>query len=146
MKPAVYSLLAIDVVINHPSYGQHELSRQENGGGQISIAYNTDLANHTTTASGYVVVNKLNGHAGSIQIEVAQNSPNDLWLRGFCNWLDSSCPIANFADATITVKDNATGKMYTGTGVTPVKRPDRTMGEQAATMTCSFLCAYIVEN
>ena len=139
---SVYSLVDTQTVISHPSVGRKVLSDEENGGGQISIQFTGDMANHNQTANGYVVISKVRSRAGQVTLEVPQNSPSDLFLDNLCGYL-ASAPTKEFALSKLNVIDTASGKQWTCTGVTPQKRPDRTYAAQAGTLNYTFLCADI---
>ena len=47
----------------------------------MTISAAGDLTSHTTTADGYIVVNKLKTTNGTITLEVPQNSVGDSFLR-----------------------------------------------------------------
>jgi hypothetical protein len=51
------------------------------GMGKIVVSAAGDLTSHTTTADGYIVVNKLKTTNGTITLEVPQNSVGDDFLR-----------------------------------------------------------------
>lgn len=138
---ATYSLQDVSVVIEHPDVGSKVLS-EEGRGGQISISFAADMSSHTTSAGGYVVVNKITTHSGSVSLALAQNSSADLWMRKLCNYL-KGCTVTRFALATLTIRDAATGQSYECTGVTPQKVPDIQYDQTAGTVQYGLLCAYI---
>ena len=145
-KPfAVFSLPDTHTVLSHPDIGRIILSAQNNGGGQISVSYNMDLSGHTQTASGYTVINKTVGHAGVVNVEVAQNSNNDKFLQTFIDKLER-LHASKFADGTLTLNDTASGYSISCSGVTPQKRPDRSYAQQSGTLQYSFLCANIKQD
>lgn len=110
--------------------------------GRIVISYSADMSSHTTSAGGYVVVNKITAHAGTVALEMPQNSAGDLWLRDWCMTL-KSVNVKKFALATLVITDNATGQTYTMTGVTPQKIPDISYDQAAGTVQYTLLCAYV---
>lgn len=145
MSYSVYSLADTHTVINHPSVGQKVLSDEENGGGDITIDYTGDMSQHQQTSNGFTVISKLRSRAGTISIQVAQNSQNDEYLSRWISYL-ASAPAGEFAQTVMTVKDDASGKTYNASGVTPQKRPTRQYSAQSGMLTYVLLCASITEN
>ena len=72
---SVYSLADTKAVLSHPNVGQCSL--HQGGTGKIVISASGDLSSHTTTANGFVVVNRLKSENGVVTIEVPQNSAAD---------------------------------------------------------------------
>ena len=93
-KYSVYSLADVVMTMNNPDVGMCVVS--DEGGGRIVISRTGDLSSHTTTATGYVVVNKLRSTAGTIAMELPQNSPADAYMRKLIKHLTTS-PTAKFA-------------------------------------------------
>ena len=75
----VYSLPDCKSVLYHPDVGTANLHQCGMGKSVVSAA--GDLTSHTTTADGYIVVNKLKTTNGMITLEVPQNSIGDDFLR-----------------------------------------------------------------
>ena len=75
----IYSLPDVRAVLSHPDIGTANL--HQCGRGKMVISAAGDLTSHTTTADGYVVVNRLKSTSGQITIEVPQNSLGDWFLR-----------------------------------------------------------------
>lgn len=75
---AVYSLEDVSVSFNHPDIGQSSISTDAGDGyayqlseasrGRVIISYSADMSSHTTSAGGYVVVNKITAHAGTVAL------------------------------------------------------------------------------
>ena len=145
MAYAVYSITDTQTVINHPSVGRKVLSDENNGGGQVSIAYSMDMSSQTQTANGYTVINKVRSHAGNVTMEIPQNSPSDYYLRRLIAYLETA-DASEFGLTTITIRDNAAGITFNCTGVTPQKRPDRAYAQQSGNLNYVFLCADITET
>lgn len=146
-KFATYSLQ--DVQCNIDYNGLH--CTLSNGGGQISLSRSGDLSSHTTTATGNVTVNKIRSVAGTINIEVPQNSEEDRFLREWIEWVKSTTSSA-FADTKIEIFDplfpggQGHGRLYTCSGVTPTKEPDVQYGQTSASRQYTMLAAEIVET
>ena len=84
----VYSLPDVKSVLYHPDVGTANLHLC--GIGKITVSAAGDLTSHTTTADGYVVVNRLKSTSGQITIEVPQNSLGDWFLRRWAKWQKNS--------------------------------------------------------
>ena len=142
-KYSVYSLADVTVTVNNPSVGQCVVSKE--GGGRLVINRNGDLSSHTMTATGYVVVNKMRNVAGSISLEMPQNSPSDKYFRKLIKFL-TNASTDQFALTTITINDPAGEKVITGTGMTPQRWPDDNYDQTSSTRNYVFLTAEIAET
>lgn len=121
MAFSVYSLADVVTTLKHPDVGNCVISAT--GGGRVTISYAGDLASNTTTATGYVVVNKLRSTNGQIGLEIPQNSDADKFLRKWINYVKNA-KTARFALGTFILNDPAGGRTLTMTGVVPQKEPD----------------------
>ena len=121
MAYSVYSLPDIKLTFSHPKFKTNVLSNM--GSGRISVSYAGDLASNTTTATGYVVINKLVAKNGSIGLEIPCNSSADNLLRNWIQHIKTS-PTKEFATATMTLIDDAVGRKFEFRGVVPQKEPD----------------------
>ncbi len=142
-KTTVYSLADVRTVMYHQSVGQCVLSSQ--GVGKISITYAGDLSSHTATADGYVVVNRLRTHNGTIILEVPQNSSADEFLRKWARYLKNAESYL-FALTALNIVDAAGGFTICCEGVTPQKIPDRTYDQTAGMVSWTLLAASISES
>ena len=141
-KYSVYSLADVVMTINNPDVGMCVVS--DEGGGRIVISRTGDLSPHTTTATGYVVVNKLRSTAGTIAMELPQNSPADAYMRKLIKHLNNS-PTAKFALTKMTLNDPAGGKVITAVGCTPQKWPDENYDATSSTRNYTFLAAEVTD-
>ena len=107
---SAYSLADVRTALYHPDVGQCILS--EEGLGKITISRTGDLASHTTTADGYVVINKMRSVNGTVTLEVPQNSLADRFLRKWIRFVTST-HTSNFPRSTMTVQDSAGSILYT---------------------------------
>ena len=142
-KYSVYSLADVVVTINHEDVGQCVIS--DEGGGRVVITRSGDLSNHTVTATGYVVVNKLRSVNGTVALELPQNSPADAYMRKLIKHLISAAT-DKFAISKMTVNDPAGGKVITLTGLTPQKWPDENYDQTSSTRNYTWLAANIAET
>ncbi len=143
-KFSVYSMADVRAVIYHPEVGQCVLSNQ--GVGRIGISFAGDLSSHTTTADGYVVVNRLRSENGVITLEVPQNSTADEFLRKWAKYLKNVGWTVNFARTALNIVDNAGYFTIYCEGVTPQKVPDRTYDQASTNVTWTLLAASIAES
>ena len=144
MNYSVYSLADTHAVLSHPNVGDGNLHR--GGSGKIVVSRSGDLSSHTTTADGYVVVNRMKSENGTITIEVPQNSEADAFLRRWANYLQNVQDSTEFARSTLVIKDTAGGLLITATGVTPQKIPDRTWDRTSTNVTYTLLAAAITDK
>ena len=142
-KYSVYSFADIVLTVNHPKVGQ--LIVTDEGGGRIVVSNTGDLSSHTTTATGYTVVNKLRAPAGTLTIEVAHNSEADKYLKKLIDYVNDA-PSDQFALTTIVLNDPAANCITTATGCTPQKKPERNYDAQSSLKQYVFLAADITET
>lgn len=140
---AVYSLPDIISVINHVGVGKCVLS--DAGGGRITVSYTGDLASVTTTATGYVVINKLVAKNGSIGLEVPNNSDADEFMRKYIRYVEKA-KTSEFALATLTLTDPAAGRKLSFYGVVPQKRPDEGYDATSSNRQYNLLFAEMTED
>lgn len=119
---AVYSLKDVVVSMTYGADGT-QCNISEAGGGRISISYAGDIGSHTTTATGYVVINKLASKAGTCSLEIPVNSDADKYLRGWIKYV-KSCANSNFANANLVLDDKMAGRKTTLWNIIPQKEPD----------------------
>ena len=140
----VYSLPDVKSVLYHPDVGTANLHLC--GIGKILVSAAGDLSSHTTTADGYVVVNRLRTTSGTITLEVPQNSAADAFLRRWAKWARSTANANRIALGTLTISDDVSGFRTTCTGVSLQKVPDRTWDRTGTNVTYTLLAATITEQ
>lgn len=143
MAFAVYSLADVITNISHPDVGQCVLS--DAGGGRITVSYAGDMATNTTTAAGYVVVNKLRAKNGSLGLEIPANSQADVFLRKWIKYLKNSVT-SRFALTNFVLKDTAAGRTLTFNGVVPQKEPDEGYDQTSGNRQYNLLFAEMIEQ
>ena len=143
MSYAVYSLADTRTVLYHPNVGQANL--HQCGRGKMVISYSGDQSSHTTTADGYVVVNKLKSDNGMITLEVPQKSVADEFLSKFARYL-RTCDSSRFLLGSLTVYDTAGKRTIYMTGVTVQKAPDRTYDRTSTNLTYTLMAASVTEQ
>ena len=140
----VYSFPDVKAVISHEDIGQCSL--HESGLGKITVSAAGDLSSHTTTADGYVIVNRLKSTNGTITIEVPQGSVADWFLRKWARWARSLTNPNRIALGVLTIQDTAAGYTIACTGVSLQKAPDRVFDRTASNVAYTFLAATITEQ
>ena len=163
----VYSLPDCKSVLYHPDVGTANL--HQCGMGKIVVSAAGDLTSHTTTADGYIVVNKLkttNGTVtlevpqnsgyivvnklkttnGTVTLEVPQNSVGDDFLRRWARWARSTASPNRIALGTLTIYDAVAGFTVVCTGVSLQKVPDRTFDRTGTNLTYTLLATTITEQ
>ena len=140
----VYSLPDVKAVLSHPDVGTANL--HQCGIGKITLSAAGDLASHTATADGYVVVNRLKTTHGTVQVEVPQNSAADAFLRRWAKWARSTSRPERIALGTLTVTDGVSGFKTTCTGVSLQKVPDRTYDRTGTNVSYTLLAAMITDQ
>ena len=138
MAFSVYSLADVITTFNHPDVGKCVLSNE--GGGRITVSYAGDMASNTTTATGYVVVNKLVAKNGTCSVEIPTNSSADNFLRKWIKYIKTA-PTKRFALATLILNDSAAGRVLNMTGVVPQKEPDEGYDQQSGNRQYNLLFA-----
>ena len=144
MAYSVYSLPDTRAVLSHPDVGTANL--HQCGHGKLTVSRSGDLTSHTTTADGYVVVNKLKSTNGVITLEIPQNSLGDWFLRRWANWQKNSQESARVALGTLTIQDTAGGFSIVCTGVTLQKIPDRIYDRTSSNLVYTLLATTITEQ
>ena len=137
----VYSLPDCKSVLYHPDVGTANL--HQCGMGKIVVSAAGDLTSHTTTADGYIVVNKLKTTNGTITLEVPQNSIGDDFLRRWARWARSTASPNRIALGTLTIYDAVAGFTVICTGVSLQKVPDRTFDRTGTNLTYTLLATTI---
>ena len=140
----VYSFPDVKAVIYHEDIGQCSL--HESGLGKITVSAAGDLSSHTTTADGYVIVNRLKSTNGTITLEVPQGSVADWFLRKWARWARSLQNPSRIALGVLTIQDTVAGYTISATGLSLQKAPDRVFDRTAGNIAYVFLAATITEQ
>ena len=142
---SVYSLADVKVVMQHKKVGKCVISKT--GGGRITVSYTGDLSSDTTTATGYVVVNRLVSKNGAISMEIPVNSVADQFLRDSIKYVKApSTATKFFALATLTLEDPAGKRRLNFEGVTPQKEPDEGYDQTAGNRQYTLLYAQMTNT
>lgn len=140
---STYSLKDTYTTMNNPDVGKMVLS--DFGAGRISWSFAGEMSNNTTSATGYVVINRLVSKNGQISLEVPANSEADLFLRKWIAYLDAkSTPTKKYGLTTLVVKDSAMSRTHSFSGVVPQKKPDENYDAVAGNRQYNLLYAELV--
>ena len=140
----VYSFPDVQADLYHPDIGQCAL--HQSGLGKITVSAAGDLSSHTTTADGYVIVNRLKVTNGTVTVEVPQGSVADWFLRKWSRWARSLQDPDRIALGVLTIRDSIAGYTIVCTGVSLQKSPDRIFDRTAGTIPFTFLATTISEQ
>ena len=140
----VYSLPDVKAIAYHQDVGQCNL--HGSGRGKMVITRSGDISSHTTTADGYVVVNRMASTNGAITIEIPQNSIADWFFRRWATYQKNLQNPSRVALGVITVQDTVAGLTITATGVSLQKIPDRSYDRTSSNVVWTFLAATITDQ
>ena len=140
----VYSFPDVKANISHSDVGSCAL--HQSGMGKITVSSAGDLSSHTTTADGYVIVNRLKTTNGTITIEVPQGSVADWFLRKWARWARSLTNPNRIALGVLTIQDTVGGYTIVCTGVSLQRSPDRVFDRTASNVAYTFLATTITEQ
>ena len=140
----VYSHPDCQFTLYHPDVGTCYLHTA--GVDKVVVSAAGDLTNHTTTADGYIVVNKLKTTNGEVAISVPQNSVSDNFIRRWIRYAKNPGNPNRVALGTLSIFDGASGFSTVCTGLSLKKMPDRTWDRTATNITYEFLATTITEQ
>ncbi len=135
-----YSFLDLSGALVHPSLGAYIFTGQ--GVGQVSVAMATERTTHNVGADGVVMVSKVAGHSGQIQIQCQQTSNVHKWLLA----AENALYIANtdeWASITATLRNTSDGTSHVVTGMSFGKVPDKVYQAEGQMVTWTLFAANI---
>ena len=142
---SIYSLADVKAVVSHEGVGRMALTADQNGSGRIGYSSSGDLSSHSTSANGYVTINKLKAHGGTLTMEIPANSNSFVFLKKLIAYMNTS-KTDQFGLCVVTIDDTAAKTRYTFVGVTPQKEPDGNWDSTAGTPTFTWLYADKIES
>lgn len=143
MSFTTYSFEDVTGSFNHPSVGA--ASTTGAGLGTIAISMAGDKTAHDKAADGSVMISKLAGKNGTVNITMQQTSELHKYLIKWYNYIDTAGP-SEFARMNLTIKSNNLGDITTCTGVSPQKLADRPYQAQGQMVTWPLMAAEITES
>lgn len=146
MQSSTYSFLDLAGVIAHPTYpgGPFQFTGAGLGAGTITITMDTERTAHDVAADGTVMVSKMAGNNGKIQIECQQTSIVHKYLLAMYNWLVGESAGA-WAQSAAVLRNVSDGTSHICSGVSFGKKPDKTYAAQGGRVTWTLWAADIVD-
>lgn len=138
--PTVYSFLDLSGALAHPDLGAYIFTGE--GIGQIMITMSTDKSAHNVAADGTVMISKIAGHNGQIQLQCQQTSNVHKWLLAAYNALYISDTDA-WAQIGATLRNTSDGSSHVATGMSFLKIGDKPYQAQGQLITWTFMAADI---
>lgn len=137
---STYSFTDCNATISHPSYGSYTI--QGEGIGDLTITKTTDRSVHDVAADGAIMVSKIAGNNGSVNINAQQTSSLHRFLQGLFNYCWSA-DTSEWAQMSMTIEAPKMGKTYYCTGGAFVKEPDEPFQSQGQRVMWGILFADI---
>lgn len=135
-----YSFTDVTATISHPAYGSYDL--QGEGMGDFNIAKNIDRTAHDVAADGTIMVSKIAGNNGNVNINAQQTSGLHNWLQGLFNYVWQA-DTSQWAQISLTITAPKMGKTFYCTGGAFVKEPDEPFQAQGQRVAWNLLFADI---
>ena len=139
-EPTVYSFLDLSGALAHPDLGAYIFTGE--GVGQIMVTMSTEKSIHNVAADGVIMVSKIAGHNGQIQVQCQQTSKIHKWLLAAYNALYIGDTDA-WAQMAATLRNTSDGTSHMATGMSFQKIPDKPYQAQGQMITWTFLAADI---
>lgn len=135
-----YSFLDLSGALVHPSLGAYIFTGQ--GVGQVTVTMTQERTAHSLGADGTVMVSKMAGHNGQIQIQCQQTSKVHKWLTA----AENAVYIADtdqWASMTATLRNTSDGTTHIITGMSFGKVPDKVYQAEGQMVTWTLWAANI---
>ena len=139
-EPTVYSFLDLSGALAHPDLGAYIFTGE--GIGQLTISMTTDKTSHNIAADGVVMVSKIAGHNGQVQIQCQQTSKVHKWLLAAYNALHIADTDA-WAQMAATLRNTSDGTSHLATGISFQKIGDKAYQAQGQMVTWVLMAADI---
>jgi hypothetical protein len=140
MEPTTYSFLDLSGALTHPDLGAYVFTGE--GVGQVMITMQDEKTAHNVAADGQVMVSKLAGKTGQIQIQCQQTSAVHKWLLAAHNALylaDTDAWAQMFAE----LRNTSDGTSHVANGISFGKIGDKTYAAQGGMVTWNLWAANI---
>lgn len=141
MNPTTYSFIDSVIVVSHPSLNSPIIIVGE-GAGSVTVAMAETRTVHDAAADGSIMVSKVAGNHGTVNIDVQQTSKVHKKLLNLFNSLVVGTT-DKWAQATISVRNITDKTGHVCTGVSPQKVPDKAYAKNGAHITWVFMAADI---
>jgi len=139
-KHTTYSFLDLSGAVAHPELGAYSFDGK--GVGQVTVTMATDKTAHDVAADGSVMVSKIAGSNGSIQIQCQQTSNVHRWLLAAYNAL-MVAPADQWAQMGATLRNTADGTSHLLLGMSFQKVPDKVYQSHGQMVTWTLMAADI---
>jgi hypothetical protein len=133
-----------DVVATLNFAGIVPLTLTGEGVGSINTAMATDKTAHDVAADGSVMTSKILGNNGTIAIEIQQSSPAHKLLLLWYNYI-LNAPSSEWANNSITIRNNVIGETILCEAVAPQKLPDKPYQASGQKVTWNLMAANITQ-
>ena len=124
----------------HPDLGAYIFTGQ--GTGQVTVTMDTERTAHNVAADGTVMVSKIAGHNGKIQIQCQQTSNVHKWLLAAENALYIADTDA-WAEMSASLRNASDGTSHIITGMSFGKVPDKVYQAEGQMVTWTLWAANI---
>ena len=124
----------------HPDLGAYIFTGQ--GTGQVTVTMDTERTAHNVAADGTVMVSKIAGHNGKIQIQCQQTSNVHKWLLAAENALYIADTDA-WAEMSAALRNSSDGTSHIITGMSFGKVPDKVYQPEGQMVTWTLWAANI---
>lgn len=114
------------------------------GTGSIDTSMSGEKTVHDVAADGSVMVSKILGNNGTIALSLQQTSSAHKLLLLWYNYI-LNAPSNEWANNTITIRNNVLGETIVATGVSPQKLPDKPYQAQGQKVTWNLMAAEIIQ-
>lgn len=140
MATSTYSFLDLAGAFAGAEVGAYIFTGQ--GIGQLSVIMSTERTAHQVAADGSVMVSKIAGNNGQIQIQCLQTSALHKWLTTAANTMFLA-DTSSWAGISATLRNTSDGTSHICTGISFGKVPDKVYAAQGAMVTWTLWVADI---
>jgi hypothetical protein len=137
-----YSFLDLNGAIAHPLAGIGSFTFTGQGVGEVIIEMTEDRSAHDIAADGNVMISKVGGNNGTIQIKCQQTSPVHKFLLLAYNALIIAPP-DQWAQAAAFLRNVTDGTSHIATGVSFTKIPPKSYQKQGQMITWMLMAGDI---
>ena len=135
-----YSFLDLSGALVHPDLGAYIFTGQ--GTGQVTVTMDTERSAHSVAADGTIMVSKIAGHNGKIQIQCQQTSNVHKWLLAAENALYIADTDA-WAEMSASLRNTSDGTSHIIAGMSFGKVPDKVYQAEGQMVTWTLWAANI---
>lgn len=140
MATTVYSFADVALIVSHPQVGRYVAHGP--GIGSLKVTMSTENSKHDVAADGSVMVSKVLGSNGTLDIDIQQTSDFDRWLLNAYNYAYQAAP-GEWAEFAFTLRSPLMGDLINGSGVSFQIRPERPFEAEGQHVTWTMMAAQI---